>query len=121
VKELEISAEKKQTHKKKEAVRKVIVKRVDRNKKKHITTISGLDMFQVDLKKTAKKFASRFACGSSVTRNDATNSDEITIQGDVVDEVIELICKDFPQITSDLIEKVIKKEKKAEEGEEPKA
>lgn len=47
----------------------------------------------VDLKKASKQFANHFSCGSAVT-----GEDEIVIQGDVTDEVIELIQKKFPQV-----------------------
>jgi density-regulated protein DRP1 len=44
----------------------------------------------IDLKKAAKQFATRFATGSSVTKN-AQGLDEIVVQGDVADEVLEMI------------------------------
>lgn len=48
-----------------------------------------MDLFGVDLKKLAKLFASKFATGSSVTKNNQ-GEDEIVIQGDVSDEVLDL-------------------------------
>ncbi|KAI8445617.1 translation initiation factor SUI1 [Phakopsora pachyrhizi] len=68
---------------------KVTVRTVERTKRKRITTIHGLDSFGIDLKKLAKLFASRFATGSSVTKNNQ-GEDEIVIQGDVSDEVLDL-------------------------------
>lgn len=53
----------------------------------------------VDLKATAKLFAGRFACGSSVTA-----TDEIVVQGDVKDEILEIIGTKWPYIDSHLIE-----------------
>lgn len=53
----------------------------------------------VDLKATAKLFAGRFACGSSVTA-----ADEIVVQGDVKDEILEIIGTKWPFIDSNLIE-----------------
>ena len=44
----------------------------------------------IDLKKVAKYFASRFATGSSVSKNNQ-GEDEIVIQGDVAYEVEELM------------------------------
>jgi len=44
----------------------------------------------IDLKKAAKQFATKFATGSSVTKN-AQGLDEIVVQGDVSDEVLEMI------------------------------
>ncbi|KAA1072939.1 Translation machinery-associated protein 22 [Puccinia graminis f. sp. tritici] len=75
--------------KEKSKTNKVTVKTVERTKRKRITTIHGLDLFGVDLKKLAKLFASKFATGSSVTKNNQ-GEDEIVIQGDVSDEVLDL-------------------------------
>ena len=44
----------------------------------------------IDLKKAAKLFATKFATGSSVTKN-AQLQDEIVVQGDVADEILEII------------------------------
>eukprot|EP00920_Eleutheroschizon_duboscqi_P035394 GHVT01085494.1.p1 GENE.GHVT01085494.1~~GHVT01085494.1.p1 ORF type:complete len:267 (-),score=64.65 GHVT01085494.1:59-859(-) len=49
-----------------EAVREVRVQRVQRQMKKSVTTVQGLDAFGVKLDKAARLFANRFACGSSV-------------------------------------------------------
>jgi density-regulated protein DRP1 len=48
-------------------------------------------MFGVDLKKAAKQFASKFATGSSVSKN-PQGEDEIVIQGDVGDDIVRLFC-----------------------------
>merc|ERR1711972_958944 len=58
----------------------VKVGRSTRGKKKNITIVRGLDTCGVDLKKAAKKFGQKFACGSTVSA-----PGEIMIQGDVVD------------------------------------
>eukprot|EP00158_Paraphelidium_tribonemae_P000924 Partr_v1_DN23693_c0_g1_i2_m18841 putative Density-regulated protein len=72
----------------------VLIKRTERNKRKCITTISGLETFGVDLKKAAKLFAGKFACGSSLTKS-PQGTDEITIQGDVQDQLAKLIVDTF--------------------------
>lgn len=64
---------------------KVTIKRIERNRRKHIISISGLEVLNMDLKKLAKTFASKFATGASVTKN-AEKKDEILVQGDVSDE-----------------------------------
>jgi len=64
---------------------KITIKRIERNKRKHIISISGLEVFNIDSKKLAKTFASKFATGASVTKN-AEKLDEILVQGDVSDE-----------------------------------
>lgn len=54
---------------------------------------------EVDLKLAAKFFGSKFACGASVT-----GEDEIVIQGDVKDELFDVIPEKWPEIDEDFIE-----------------
>ncbi|KAI1795030.1 eukaryotic translation initiation factor 1-like protein [Ganoderma leucocontextum] len=68
----------------------VTIKRIERNKRKHVTAIHGLEAFDVDLKKAAKFFAQKFATGASVTKN-PQGLDEIVVQGDVSGEIVEMI------------------------------
>ncbi|KAJ1981185.1 Translation machinery-associated protein 22 [Dimargaris xerosporica] len=92
----------------------VTIKRIARTKKKRVTSIHNLDVFDIDLKKAAKMFASRYACGSSVSKNNQ-NQDEIVIQGDVMEEVKALILKTWPVIPEKNIKTVEEKKKKPEE------
>ena len=64
---------------------KVLIKRIERNKRKHVISISGLEVFNIDMKKLTKTFASKFATGASVIKN-AEKKEEILVQGDVSDE-----------------------------------
>jgi density-regulated protein DRP1 len=93
---------------------KVTIKKTARNKRKCITSVYGLDLFGVDLKKTAKTFAGKFACGSSVAQN-AQGHDEIVIQGDVSQQVSEIIQSTFNISASNI---VILEEKKAKKEDE---
>lgn len=92
------------------------IRRIERTKRKHVTAIHGLDAFSIDLKKAAKQFASKFATGASVTKN-PQGLDEIVVQGDVSDEVLEMIeqgvgvLKGVPAANIELVED---KKKKAE-------
>ena len=70
----------------------VTIKRIERTKRKHVTAIHGLEAFSIDLKKAAKQLAGRFATGASVTKN-AQGLDEIVVQGDVSDEIMEMLEK----------------------------
>lgn len=74
----------------------VKVGRVSRGKKKSVTHITGLLTYEIDLKKTAKLFGGKFACGTSSNEK----GDEIVIQGDFIDQVIEILQEKFPQIPS---------------------
>ncbi|KAJ5248645.1 Translation machinery-associated protein 22 [Penicillium chermesinum] len=55
----------------KKAASKVIIKRVERNKRKHVTVITGLEVFGLENKKLAKELGKKFATGSSMTRSPA--------------------------------------------------
>ncbi|KAI3636762.1 hypothetical protein MIR68_005029 [Amoeboaphelidium protococcarum] len=89
---------------KKQAAKQVIVKKIDRNKRKHVTSIFGLEQYDIDLKKTAKQFAGKFACGSSVSKT-ADGKDEIVIQGDVMDAVIQILIDQFKVPQGDIVRK----------------
>lgn len=65
---------------------KIVVKRIERNKKKFVTTVNGLHHFGVDLKKAAKLLANKFGAGATVSKT-PQGEEEILIQGDVSTEV----------------------------------
>ncbi|XP_055911689.1 density-regulated protein homolog [Eupeodes corollae] len=85
--------------KKEELTKKICVSRAPRGKKKSVTVVTGLSTFEIDLKVAAKFFGTKFACGSSVT-----GDDEIVIQGDVKDDLFDIIPEKWPEIDEDYIE-----------------
>lgn len=99
---------------------KVIIKRIERSKRKHVVAIQGLEVFGLDLKKLSKTFASRFATGASVTKS-VEGKDEIVVQGDVSDEVeeyvLELLEKEgLTEIKVEQVEDKPKKKKQQQPG-----
>ncbi|CAG8475023.1 7243_t:CDS:2 [Paraglomus brasilianum] len=82
---------------------KVVITRIARNKRKCVTSVYGLENFDIDLKKAAKTFANKFACGSSVVKNNQGN-DEIVVQGDVSDDLEEFIPATWKNVPEDNIE-----------------
>lgn len=48
----------------------------------------------IDLKDASKLFGQKMACGASVT-----GDDEIVIQGDVKDDLFDLITEKWPQVS----------------------
>jgi density-regulated protein DRP1 len=91
---------------------KVIIKRVERNKRKYVTAVSGLEAFGLDLKKVAKDFGKKFATGSSVTKT-AAGGEEIVVQGDVSEEIEEFLVENYNgKVPEDNIELVEDKKKK---------
>uniref|UniRef100_A0A1B0A0W2 Density-regulated protein n=1 Tax=Glossina pallidipes TaxID=7398 RepID=A0A1B0A0W2_GLOPL len=85
--------------KKEEVTKRITLSRAPRGKKKSVTVVTGLHTFEIDLKVAAKFFGTKFACGSSVT-----GEDEIVIQGDVKDDLFDVIPDKWPEIDVDLIE-----------------
>lgn len=94
------------------AASKVIIKRVERNKRKHVTVIMGLEVFGLENKKLAKELGKKFATGSSMTRSPA-GAEEITVQGDVSDDVrdwlVEVYGSKVPEANIELVEDKKKK------------
>ncbi|PMB73201.1 Translation machinery-associated protein 22 [Beauveria bassiana] len=89
----------------------ITIKRIERNKRKFVTAIIGLETFGLDLKKCAKDFGKKFATGSSVTKV-PSGGEEIVVQGDVSDELEEFILEKYKEIPEDNIELVDDKKKK---------
>ena len=91
---------------------KVIIKRIERNKRKYVTSVSGLEPFGLELKKVSKEFGKKFATGSSVTKT-ASGTEEIIVQGDVSEEIEEFLQDKWPGvIPEDNVELVEDKKKK---------
>jgi len=96
----------------KRAASKVTIKRIERNKRKYVTAVSGLEAFGLDLKKVAKEFGKKFATGSSVTKVPG-GGEEITVQGDVSGEIEEYVLETWKEvIPEDNVEIVEDKKKK---------
>lgn len=74
--------------KKKEAgVVQIVISRVQRQKKKYVTSVVGLDTVEdLKIKDCAKLFGKKFASGASVGET-ATGGKEVVIQGDVSFEI----------------------------------
>ena len=91
---------------------KVLIKRVERNKRKYVTVVSGLEEHGIDLKKIAKDFGKKFATGSSVTKT-ASGGEEITVQGDVSDDLYDWLCEHHEEIPEENIDCIEDKKKKS--------
>jgi density-regulated protein DRP1 len=93
------------------ATSKVLIKRVERNKRKYVTAVQGLELFGLDLKKVAKEFGKKFATGSSVTKIPG-GGEEITVQGDLSGEIEDYIIDTYKDVPDDNIELIEDKKKK---------
>lgn len=76
-----------------------------------MTEVSGLEAFGLELKKVAKEFGKKFATGSSVTKT-AAGGEEITVQGDVSEDVFDWLQENHEHIPEDNIEQIEDKKKK---------
>ncbi|UZJ55919.1 hypothetical protein CBS101457_005239 [Exobasidium rhododendri] len=113
---------------------RIILTKMSRTKKKATTSIYGLHLFSPPLpalKAVAKGLSSRLATGASVSKSTANPTiDEIIIQGDVAEEVKDLIVnrtKPFDTLpkesegglpANNIVIEEEKKKKVAKEGEE---
>ena len=109
------------------------IKRIERNKRKHVTAIHGLEAFgtlllfalavppshdtsaDVDLKKAAKFFAQKFATGASVTKN-PQGLDEIVVQGDVSGDIVEMIEEGVGLLKNVPKDNIVEVEEKTKKG-----
>ena len=94
---------------------KVLIKRVERNKRKYVTAVSGLEAHGLDLKKVAKDFGKKFATGSSVTKT-ASGGEEIVVQGDLSDEIYDWITETYGDIPEENVDCIEDKKKKGGGG-----
>lgn len=53
---------------------------------------------EIDLKEASKYFATKFSCGSSIS-----GDDEIVIQGDVKDDLFDILPEKWPQVNFYLV------------------
>jgi density-regulated protein DRP1 len=88
---------------------------VERNKRKYVTAVQGLEAFGLDLKKVSKDFGKKFATGASVTKMAGGLGEEIVVQGDLSDEIWEFLVEGgtYGDIPEDNVECVEDKKKKS--------
>lgn len=91
---------------------KIYIKRIERNKRKYVTAIVGLENFGLDLKKVSKDLGKKFATGASVTKLPA-GGEEITLQGDLSDDVFDFLIEKY-DVPEDNVECIEDKKKKAD-------
>lgn len=74
---------------------RILISRIQRQKKKFVTAVVGLDTIpDVKIKDIAKLFGKKFSSGASVGET-ATGAKEVTIQGDVSFDVPPLLIQEY--------------------------
>ena len=69
--------------------RQVVISKSQRNKKKFVTAIKGVETCDMSLKKVAQGLSKRFACSASVSGKGADS--EIQVQGDITQDLPEYL------------------------------
>ena len=91
--------EEKKEKKKKEAIIEIEIKRTKGNK--HATYVSNLDKFGLNLKDTAKLFSKKFACSSSVAKED-NGLEYVQLTGEFGYDLIDFLCEKNPNIKPEM-------------------
>jgi len=99
--------------KKKQEPAEIIIELNNRNKKKHITTVRGLEKFEVDTTAAAKLFGKRFACGSALKKGQNGQPDQIEIQGSYRDELPAVLVDKLKMSMDDIVVMIDGKKVKA--------
>lgn len=80
-----------------------------------MTCITGLEAFGLDIKTVAKALGKKFATGSSVTKV-AAGGEEITVQGDLSEDIEEWLLENYKDLPEDNIELIEDKKKKKDQA-----
>lgn len=89
----------------------VYIKRVERNKRKFVTEVSGLEAHGMTLKTVAKEWGKKFATGCSVTKT-PSGGEVVVLQGDASDDIFDWIV-DKGGVPDDNVECIEDKKKKS--------
>lgn len=90
--------------KKKKTKQNIITIKVEsRARRKNVTVVSGLELFDIQLNEAAKKFAKQFSCGASVVKGSNGKPDHIDVQGDFDITIAEFILKTYPHVEASSI------------------
>lgn len=81
--------------KKRESSPRIRIKKLTRSGRKCVTSVTGLEGFDVKLDDVAKRFKKKFSCGCSVVKGENGVPDSVDIQGDFEEEAAELIVAEF--------------------------
>lgn len=107
----------------KRAKAKIVISITERNRRKAITYIKGLEAFGnhlmilhilclvnligLELKKVAKRLAGKYACGCSVVKMPAGH-EEVALQGEFIDDLVDFLPTEYPEIKPHQIEVNVK-------------
>ena len=89
----------------------ILIELAKRSKKKHTTQVFNLEKFGLNMKDVAKLFSKKFACSSTVTKED-NGKEGITLTGEFGYEIVDFLTEKFPNIKPEMCQVKEPKEKK---------
>lgn len=108
-----VEEEKKETKEKKhkKITDKIHIKNTKRSKRKAVTVIKNVEKFGLDLKEVSKMLSKKFACSSSVAK-DEENKDSIVMTGEFEDDLKDFLMEKFKTLKDENfhIDRIKKKE-----------
>jgi density-regulated protein DRP1 len=87
--------------KKKGKEQHILIELSKRGKKKHVTYVFNLEKFGLNLKDVAKVFSKKFACSSTVTKED-NGQEGITLTGEFGYEIVDFLVEKYPTIKPEM-------------------
>ena len=95
--------ERTKTNKKKKAnPTKIHISNLKRGKKKFLTVIKNVEIFGLDMKEVSKLLSKKFACSSSVSKDDS-NVDCIMMTGEFEDDLKDFLLEKFKNLKEENI------------------
>jgi len=79
--------------------KKIDIKVSKRGSRKFATHVFNLEMFNLNLKDVAKLFSKKFACSSTVSKEN--NKDCVVLTGEFTYEIVDFLKEKFPNIITD--------------------
>jgi density-regulated protein DRP1 len=97
---------------------KIHIKNTKRSKRKAVTVIKNIEKFGLDMKEVSKMLSKKFACSSSVSK-DEENKDSIVMTGEFEDDLKDFLMEKFKTLKEENfhIDRIKKKEPEQGGGE----
>ncbi len=89
----------------------ILIELSKRGKYKHVTHVFNMEKFGLNIKDVAKLFSKKFACSSTVTKED-NGKEGVTLTGEFGYEIVDYLTEKFPNIKPEMCQVKEPKEKK---------
>ncbi len=95
----EVTDKAKKEKKDKKDSKKIEIKVSKRGSRKFATHVFNLDLFNLNLKDVAKLFSKKFACSSTVSKEN--NKDCVVLTGEFTYEIVDFLKEKFPNLITE--------------------